>query len=112
MLVSVDDARLFSVAPERSLEQRRLALLRANVIRSARAEWKRQAHRGEVSVRDMLLEPGELFESMKIIDLLLARPKVGRVKATTMLRIAATSPTKTLGGLTVRQRGELARLLP
>lgn len=98
-------------APERSLEQRMAALNRANVIRVTRADWKRRARRGEVSVRAVLADPPELFESMKVLELLMAQPHVGRVKASKMLRIVNCSPSKTVGGLTMRQRVELAAWL-
>lgn len=98
-------------APERSLDQRMNALERANEVRTTRADWKKAAARGEVSVRAVLEDPPELFRSMRILDLLLAQPHVGRVKALKMLRVATVSPAKTVGGLTMRQRVELAALL-
>ncbi|HWJ51570.1 MAG TPA: hypothetical protein VNR42_11140 [Solirubrobacteraceae bacterium] len=43
--------------------------------------------------------------------MLLALPKVGSVKATTILHSCRVSPSKTFGGLSERQRAELARRL-
>ncbi len=43
--------------------------------------------------------------------MLLALPKVGRVKATKTLDSCRVSPSKTFGGLTDRQRAELASRL-
>jgi ribosomal protein S13 len=40
--------------------------------------------------------------------MLLAVPKVGRVKATKILHSCRVSPNKTFGGLSERQRAELA----
>jgi hypothetical protein len=40
--------------------------------------------------------------------MLLAVPKVGRVKATKILHSCRVSPGKTFGGLSERQRAELA----
>ncbi|MGO9685497.1 MAG: hypothetical protein ACLPTZ_23465 [Beijerinckiaceae bacterium] len=38
-------------------------------------------------------------------------PKIGKVKATTILERCRVSPSKTFGGLTDRQRAELATRL-
>lgn len=96
--------------PERSLEQRRSALALANTIRTHRAALKRQLAAGEVQWDSLLADP--LCNSMKSIDVLLALPKVGRVKAYRALSRCGVSPSKTLSGLTDRQLGELKRYLP
>jgi ribosomal protein S13 len=44
---------------------------------------------------------------MVVFDVLMAMPKIGRTKATGVLRSKGVSPTKTLGGLTERQRSEV-----
>jgi hypothetical protein len=46
-----------------------------------------------------------------VFDLLLAVPKYGRVKVNKILSQCRISPSKTLGGLSERQRGELVTLL-
>jgi hypothetical protein len=43
-----------------------------------------------------------------VFDMLLAVPKVGSVKATKILHSCRVSPSKTFGGLSERQRAELA----
>jgi hypothetical protein len=43
--------------------------------------------------------------------MVLALPKVGRVKATKILQSCRVSPSKTFGGLSERQRAELAARL-
>jgi hypothetical protein len=97
--------------PERSLEQRMDALARANEIRSLRAQLKRDLKTGQVALRALLLDPPGYLESAKVLDMLLALPKVGRVKATKVLNSARVSPSKTFGGLSERQRTELASRL-
>jgi ribosomal protein S13 len=47
----------------------------------------------------------------KVFDMLLALPKVGRVKATKIMNNCHVSPNKTLGSLSDRQRAELAERL-
>jgi len=98
-------------APERSRVQRMDALGEANRIRTKRAELKRDMKAGRVRARDVLLDPPEWADTMKVVNLLLAAPKLGRVKATAILRRADVSPSKTLSGLSTRQRAALAATL-
>lgn len=99
-----------TVAPERSLRQRMDALGRANEIRSARAQLKKDLKAGRVSAAAVISEPPEWADTMKLADLLLAVPKIGRVKRNKLLMQCRVSNAKTLGGLTERQREELLLL--
>jgi hypothetical protein len=45
---------------------------------------------------------------LPVFDMLLAVPNVGSVKATKILNSCRVSPSKTFGGLSERQRAELA----
>lgn len=98
-------------APERSLAQRLNALEHANAIRKARARLKADVRAGRRSALDILGEPPEYVSTMKVCDLLLAIPKVGRVKTSKYLTQCRISPSKTIGGLSQRQRDELVSLL-
>ena len=98
-------------APERSLVQRMEALARANDVRSRRAQLKRDLKSWRLSIHSLLLEPPEYVETAKVFDMLLAVPKYGRVKVNKILSQCRISPSKTLGGLSERQRGELVALL-
>jgi dihydroorotate dehydrogenase (NAD+) catalytic subunit len=98
-------------APERSLVQRMEALQRANEIRTRRAQLKRDLKGGRVSIHDLLLEPPEYVETAKVFDMLLAVPKYGRVKVNKVLQQCRISPSKTIGGLSQRQRTELVSML-
>ncbi len=98
-------------APERSLVQRMEALQRANDIRSRRAQLKRDLKAGRTPIHDLLLDPPDYLQTAKVFDLLLAVPKYGRVKVNKILGQCRISPSKTLGGLSERQRGELVALL-
>jgi hypothetical protein len=94
-------------APERSRLQRMTALEHANEIRSKRAILKRDLKAGRIAVEDLLTDPPAYMETAKVWDLLLAVPKYGRVKVNKMLTRVRVSPTKTVGGLSVRQRHEI-----
>ena len=100
-----------TAAPERSLNQRMDALQKANVIRTRRAKLKRDLKAGRVSIHTLLLDPPEYLETAKVLDMLLAVPKYGRVKANKVLQTCRISPSKTIGGLSARQRAELVGLL-
>ena len=98
-------------APERSLAQRMDALKRANDIRTRRAQLKRDLKAGRVSIHQLLLDVPEFLETAKVFDLLLAVPKYGRVKVNRILTQCRISPSKTIGGLSERQRNELVSYL-
>ena len=97
--------------PERSLDQRRQALARANDVRSRRAQLKRNVKARREFVDELLLDPPKYLETAKVFDLLLAIPKYGRVKVNKILGQCNISPSKTVGGLSRRQRAELVSLM-
>lgn len=104
--------RTWSV-PERTLRQRSDALVRANEVRFARARFKRDVKAGRESVVGLLLaeECPDLFATMKVAELVLSLPKVGRVKTNRIIVQHSISPSRTVGGMTVRQRTALAATL-
>ena len=108
---ATDSPSKHTAAPERSLVQRMEALQRANEIRTKRAQLKRDLKAGRSSIHQLLLEPPEFLETAKVVDMLLAVPKYGRVKVDKILRTCKISPSKTVGGLSERQRAELVSLL-
>lgn len=97
--------------PERTHEQRMRALNRANEIRTKRAQLKRDLKAGKAKVETLLLDPPEWVMSAKVFDMILAVPKFGRVKANKILSQCRISPSKTIGGLSERQRAELVQML-
>jgi hypothetical protein len=84
------------------------ALSRANEVRALRAQLKRDLKARRVLIGELLLDPPAYLETAKVFDMVLALPKVGRVKATKTLNSCRVSPSKTFGGLSERQRVELA----
>jgi S13-like H2TH domain len=100
-----------ATAPERSLSQRMDALQRANEIRSHRAQLKKDLKASRKQIHQILLEPPDYVETAKVFDLLLHVPKYGRVKVNKLLTQCKVSPSKTIGGLSQRQRSELVTLL-
>jgi hypothetical protein len=95
------------IAPERSLQQRLDALAHANEVRTYRAQLKRYMKTGLTRFPEVLCGDDPLLATMPVYDLLVSIPKVRRVKAQAVLAGARVSPSKTLGGLTDRQRRDL-----
>src|SRR3979409_349975 len=100
-----------SAAPERSLIQRMDALQRANEIRTRRAQLKKDLKASRVSIQALLDDPPDYVLTAKVFDMLLAVPKYGRVKVNKVLQQCRISPSKTIGGLSERQRTERVALL-
>ena len=103
-------ARTQAHAPLRSLDQRMEALKRANDIRVKRARLKKDLKEGRVSIEQILRQPPEYVSTAKVFDMLMAVPKFGRVKAARFLNQCRISQSKTVGGLSERQRAELIGL--
>ncbi|MGA0122998.1 MAG: integration host factor, actinobacterial type [Gaiellales bacterium] len=97
--------------PTRSASQRQSALERANQIRVRRAALKRDLKSGERKLADVLARPSEWVLTAKVHDLLVCVPGIGAVKAARMLQQCRVSGSKTVGGLSDRQRTELVALL-
>jgi hypothetical protein len=100
-----------AAVPERTHSQRMKALNRANEIRTKRAQLKRDLKAGKMKVEKLLLDPPDWVLSAKAFDMILAVPKYGRVKANKILNVCRISPSKTIGGLSERQRAELVSML-
>ncbi len=86
------------------------ALKRANDIRVRRAKLKKDLKDGRVRVQTILGDPPDYVETAKVFDILMAVPKFGRVKAARFLNQCRISQSKTVGGLSERQRAELVAL--
>ena len=72
---------------------------------------KRDLKDGRARIADILNNPPEYVATAKVFDMLMAVPKFGRVKAGRFLTQARISQSKTVGGLSERQRSELIGLL-
>lgn len=111
LLLPVNTATKASPAPARSLTQRLDALERANDVRTKRAALKRDLKCGRKSIDELLMDPPAFIETAKVFDMLLAVPKYGRVKTNKVLTTCRISPSKSIGGLSQRQRDELVSML-
>jgi S13-like protein len=100
-----------SAASTRSLERRMSALRQANEVRSARAKLKRELRQGNVRLEEILAIRPHYLSGAEVGDLLVAVPKIGPAKAARLLSTARVSQSKTVGGLSHRQRACLIELL-
>ena len=91
-----------------SAPQHMQALARANRVRLARAELKRQVAEGEATVPEIVLTCPWEAESMTIADLLMSQHRWGRTRCRRFLASIPMLETKTIGSMTTRQRNELA----
>jgi S13-like protein len=65
---------------------------------------------GQVGLVEILARPPACARTARVGDLLVALPKIGSVKAGRILARCRISDSKTVAGLTDRQRAELANL--
>jgi S13-like H2TH domain len=100
-----------SIASTRLLERRMIALRQANQVRGSRAKLKQDLREGTVRLEQILATGADYLATAEVFDLLIAVPKTGPVKAGRLLTIARISPSKTVGGLSGRQRASLIELL-
>lgn len=87
------------------------ALQKANEVRIQRSQLKRDLRAGIVTSTEVVSNPPEWALTMKLFDVVIATPKVGRVKTNKLFHAVRISPSKTIGGLSERQRLEVVAQL-
>ena len=91
-----------------STPQHLQALERANTVRLARAELKRQVAAGKVAAADVIVDCPWEAESMRVSDLITSQRRWGRTRCRRLLQAIPVPEQKTIGSLTDRQRQALA----
>lgn len=84
------------------------ALRRANEVRLARAELKRNVAEGVLTVDEVILARPWEAASMTIAELLMSQPRWGATRCAKFLARIGLTETKTVGSMTERQRQQLA----
>jgi hypothetical protein len=84
----------------------------ANRVRSQRALLKAELKQGHLSPLPLIAKPPDYLASASVLELLLALPGFGPRKAARLLERCRIASSKTLGGLSERQRRELTEELP
>ena len=95
------------VTPAPSPQQRLLALAEANKVRQERAQLKRELAAGATAFAQVLADPPVCARTAKVGDLLLSVPGIGPVKTDRALAHCRIANSKTIGGLSDRQRTAL-----
>jgi hypothetical protein len=98
-------------APGRSPEQRLRALETANQVRRARAQLRRELAAGSLELARVIAEPPPCTQTARVRELLLVVPGIGPARASRALTHCRIAGTKTVSGLSGRQRTELIELL-
>lgn len=80
------------------------ALRRANEVRLARAQTRREVAAGELSVGEVILACRRELHTMTVFELLAAQRRWGRKRARDLLGEVGLPETKSLGTMTERQR--------
>jgi len=87
------------------------ALQRANEVRLARAELKRNIAEGAIAVNEVILACPWEAASMTIAELLTSQRRWGTARCRKFLAGIGMPETKTVGSMTERQRSLLAALI-
>jgi hypothetical protein len=87
------------------------ALSRANEVRLARAQLKRQIADQEISVVEVILNCPWEAASMSISDLLMSQRRWGRARCRRLLVSLGITENKQIGKFTERQRSALAAVV-
>jgi hypothetical protein len=90
-------------------EERLRRLVLANEIRVNRANDKKLIKAGRLDPATVLRDPPKHWEKARIVELLMAMPKIGRDSASKMCRFEHIALERRLNELTSRQRTVLAR---
>ena len=80
------------------------ALQRANEVRLARAELKRNVSVGTISVREVILQCPWEAASMTLVELLLSQRRWGTTRCSKFLAQIGMPEAKAIGAMTDRQR--------
>jgi len=73
---------------------------------------KQELAAGRLVIEEIVKQPPEVAKGAKVEELLLAVPSFGPVRVGRLLAACRISPSKTLAGLTERQRVELLGRFP
>jgi len=79
------------------------ALNVANRVRTLRAEDKRAIKRESLDPCVILRNPPDYWKKAKLVELLLAMPRIGQLRANRWCMIEGVLPTRQVGQLTERQ---------
>lgn len=91
--------------PPRTPEQLQEALAKAAIVRSMRAELKKELKRGTVTLADVLARRDDaIVGGTRVTDVLQSFPRIGVIGASEIMRRSGISSTRRVRGLGRKQR--------
>jgi|GEM_PF-3755592 len=87
------------------------ALAHGNKLRARRKELKKELGDDDVRLADVLLSEAEWLQGMRVREILLAAPGIGKYKANRALRVTMLSSTTRLGKVSPPTRERLLAFL-
>ena len=96
--------------PVMTPEQRQAALEKAHAARVARTQALAPVKAGSVTLAAVLADEDSPLQKAKVRQVLLAVPGIGKVRAEKIMKDIGITGNRRVGGLSPRQRQELADL--
>lgn len=93
--------------PQLTPEQREAALAKAAAARAARADIKARLKNQSLSLAEALASSDENIAKLKVVSMLEALPKVGKVKAQRIMAEIGIADNRRVQGLGAQQRSAL-----
>ena len=97
--------------PQLTPEQREAALAKAAAARAARADIKARLKNQSLSLAEALASSDENIAKLKVVSMLEALPKVGKVKARRIMDEIGIAENRRIQGLGAQQRTALLNRL-
>lgn len=93
--------------PELSKSERTKALAKAQKVRSARMEARKQLKAGKLTLKKVLNSKDEVYTKMRVKYLLESLPQVGKITAAKVMDEIGIDEARRVQGLGSRQKAQL-----
>ncbi len=98
--------------PKLSLEEKRIALKKAQEVRSKRAKIRQSLKKGKTTIREVLNNINDdVVAKMRVVYLLESLPRIGKVKTKKIMSDIGIDETRRIQGLGNRQKQALIERL-
>lgn len=98
--------------PQLTLEEKKMALKKAQKVRSERAKIRQDLKAGRKSIRDILEKvDNDIIAKMRVAYLLESLPRIGKVRTRKIMNEIGIDETRRIQGLGVRQKQALIQRL-
>jgi|SRR5690554_2451372 len=98
--------------PQLTLEEKKMALKKAQKVRSERAKIRQDLKAGRKSIREILEKvDNDVIAKMRVAYLLESLPRIGKVRTRKIMNEIGIDETRRIQGLGVRQKQALIQRL-